>query len=123
MQFTQIFYTFRYDSFVIREILCHKLTQRQRKDLDDISEKTGIRVKSCRRQFDNLKRIIRTIDEMRGSLMKNIIENFCLSIKMAENYAAIVFVARNQFEISKRKLNYLSLEDFVFCANQMIKNW
>jgi hypothetical protein len=60
---------------------------------------------------------------MRGSLMKNIIENFCLSIKMAENYAAIVFIARNQFEISKRKLNYLSLEDFVFCANQMIKNW
>ena len=39
------------------------------------------------------------------------------------NYAAIVFIARNQFEISKRKLNYLSLEDFVYCANQMIKNW
>lgn len=114
---------YEYDSAVIREILCHKLTQRQRKDLDDISEKTNVRVKSCRRQFDNLKRIIRTIDEMRGPLIKNITENFCLSTKMAENYAAIVFIARNQFEISKRKLNYLSLEDFVYCANQMIKNW
>lgn len=34
-----------------------------------------------------------------------------------------MFIARNQFEISKKKLNYLSLEDFVYCANQMIKNW
>ena len=75
---------YEYDSIVIREILCHKLTHRQRKDLDDISEKTGVRVKSCRRQFDNLKRIIRTIDEMRGPLIKNIIENFCLPIKIAE---------------------------------------
>lgn len=114
---------YEYDSIVIREILCHKLTQRQRKDLDDISDKTGVRVKSCRRQFDNLKRIIRTVDEIRGPLVKNIIENFCLPLKVAENYAAIVFIARNQFEISKKKLNYLSLEDFVYCANQMIKNW
>ena len=75
---------YEYDPAVIREILCHKLTQRQRKDLDDISEKTNVRVKSCRRQFDNLKRIIRTIDEMRGPLVKNITENFCLSTKMAE---------------------------------------
>jgi hypothetical protein len=34
----------------MRELLGFKLTQRQRKDLDDISEKTGIRVRSCRRQ-------------------------------------------------------------------------
>lgn len=34
----------------MRELLGHKLTQRQRKDLDEISEKTGVRIKSCRRQ-------------------------------------------------------------------------
>lgn len=70
----------------MRELLCHKLTQRQRKDLDDISEKLGYRyrVKSCRRQFDNLKRIIRTIEEMKGPICKNITENFCLPANMAE---------------------------------------
>jgi hypothetical protein len=70
----------------MREILCHKLTQRQRKDLDDISEKTGYRhrVKSCRRQFDNLKRIIRTVEEMKGPIIKNIIDFFFLPEKMAE---------------------------------------
>ena len=41
---------YEYDSFVMRELLGLRLTQRQRKDLDEISEKTGSRVKSCRRQ-------------------------------------------------------------------------
>ncbi len=63
----------------MREILGHKLSQRQRKDLDDICEKTGFRVRSCRRQFDNLKRVTRLVEDMRGSF-----ENFCLPVKMAE---------------------------------------
>jgi hypothetical protein len=41
---------YQYDTMVIREILGHKLSQRQRKDLDDICEKYGYRVRSCRRQ-------------------------------------------------------------------------
>lgn len=69
---------------MLREILNHKLTHRQRKELDDISEKTGVRVKSCRRQFDNLKRIIRNVEDLKGSIVSNIIENFCLPIKIAE---------------------------------------
>ena len=77
---------YAYDPIVIRELLGHKLSQRQRKDLDDVSEKTGCRVKSCRRQFDNLKRVIRTIDEMKGSIFKNIAEIFCLPPKMTEYF-------------------------------------
>ena len=38
-------------------------------------------------------------------------------------YAAIVFVANNRFETTKKKLSYLTFDDFVFCANQMITNW
>ncbi len=110
---------------VIRELLCHKLTQRQRKDLDEISEKTGYRyrIKSCRRQFDNLRRITRTLEDLKGPILKNITENFCLPVKIAEQYTAFVFIARNQFEISKRKMSHLSLEDFIYCANQLLKNW
>jgi hypothetical protein len=92
---------------VIRELLGHKLSQRQRKDLDEICEKANIRVKSCRRQvctidfhficltkinkyasllfkFDNLKRIVRTIEDIKGPILKNITDNFCLPLKMAE---------------------------------------
>ena len=49
----KIFYSkryYEYNTSVMRELLGFKLTQRQRKDLDDISEKTGVRVRSCRRQ-------------------------------------------------------------------------
>lgn len=41
---------YQYDPYVIREILNHKLNQKQRKDLDDIADKTETRVRSCRRQ-------------------------------------------------------------------------
>jgi hypothetical protein len=39
---------------------------------DEISEKTGLHLKSCRRQFDNIKRIFKVIEEMPGHYVKNI---------------------------------------------------
>ena len=39
---------------------------------DEISEKTGLHLKSCRRQFDNIKRIYKVIEEMPGHYVKNI---------------------------------------------------
>ncbi|XP_055271480.1 acidic fibroblast growth factor intracellular-binding protein-like [Moschus berezovskii] len=41
----------------------------------------------------------------------------------ARDYAAIVFFANNRFETGKKKLQYLSFEDFAFCAELMIQNW
>jgi len=44
-------YLFRYydfDDSVMREILGKKLSARQRKDLDEVCEKTGVNLKSCR---------------------------------------------------------------------------
>ncbi|RMX40839.1 hypothetical protein pdam_00006525 [Pocillopora damicornis] len=40
-----------FDKEVVRELLGKKLTGRVRKDLDDVSEKTNIPLKSCRRQM------------------------------------------------------------------------
>lgn len=39
------------------------------------------------------------------------------------DYAAIVFFANNRFETGKRKLQYLTFQDFAFCAGQLINNW
>lgn len=39
------------------------------------------------------------------------------------DYAAIVFFASNRFETGKRKLQYLTFQDFAFCAGQLINNW
>jgi len=38
-------------------------------------------------------------------------------------YAAIVFIVNNRFEIGKKKLAYLTFGDLVHCANEMIATW
>ncbi|XP_022329419.2 acidic fibroblast growth factor intracellular-binding protein-like [Crassostrea virginica] len=114
---------YQFDSVVVREILGKKLSSRNRKDMDDVGEKTRIPLRSCRRQFDNLKRVFKTVEEMMGSLVENVKTHYLLSEELARQYAAIVFIANNRFETGKKKLNHLTLEDFVFCANQMITHW
>ncbi|XP_068234903.1 acidic fibroblast growth factor intracellular-binding protein-like [Palaemon carinicauda] len=112
-----------FDDIVIREIIGKKLNARTRKDLDDVAEKTGVLLRSCRRQFDNVKRVFKQVDELPGSVIANIQGNFLLQSILAKKYAAIVFIINNRFETSKRKLNYLTFEDFSVCALLMMTTW
>nr|KAG5695202.1 hypothetical protein BaRGS_018324 [Batillaria attramentaria] len=105
---------YSFDASVIREVLGKKLSSRSRKDLDDISEQTG---------FDNVKRVFKTVEEMKGYLVENICTHFRLSENLARDYAAVVFIANNRFETGKKKLSYLVFRDFALCALQMITNW
>lgn len=114
---------YQFDEVIIREILGKKLSGRNRKDLDDVSEKTKMSLKKCRRQFDNLKRVFRTVEEMMGSLADNIQTHYLLSSDLSRQYAALVFIANNRFETGKKKLSQYSLHHFIKCANQMISNW
>ncbi|XP_040827084.1 acidic fibroblast growth factor intracellular-binding protein isoform X1 [Ochotona curzoniae] len=114
---------YAFDEAFVREVLGKKLSKGTKKDLDDISAKTGITLKSCRRQFDNFKRVFKVVEEMRGSLSDNIQQHFLLSDRLARDYAAIVFFANNRFETGKKKLQYLSFGDFAYCAELMIQNW
>ncbi|XP_060031983.1 acidic fibroblast growth factor intracellular-binding protein isoform X2 [Erinaceus europaeus] len=114
---------YAFDEAFVREVLGKKLSKGTKKDLDDISAKTGITLKSCRRQFDNFKRVFKVVEEMRGSLADNIQQHFLFSDRLARDYAAIVFFANNRFETAKKKLQYLSFGDFAFCAELMIQNW
>lgn len=50
------FVFFRYYAFddpFVREVLGKKLSKGTKKDLDDISAKTGVTLKSCRRQVNS----------------------------------------------------------------------
>ena len=58
------------DDEVAREILGKKLSSRYRKDLDEVAEKTCVKLKSCRRQFDNVKRIYKVVEEMPGKYLQ-----------------------------------------------------
>lgn len=114
---------YQFDPRVVREILGKKLSARNRKDLDDVSEKTKVPLRSCRRQFDNIKRVFKTVEEMMGTLVENICSHYLLPEGLARQYAAIVFITNNRFETGKKKLAFLTFEDYVHCANQMITNW
>lgn len=115
------YYTF--DEAVVREFLGKKLSTKNRKDLDDVSEKTGISLKSCRRQFDNIKQVLRVVDDYEGSLVENIKEQFILPEDLARSYASVVFISHNRFETHKRRLANLTFTDFTYCASAMIDHW
>lgn len=104
------------DDSVARELFGKKFNSRNRKDLDEVAEKTGVRLKSCRRQFDNVKRIFKAVEEMPGNTATNIKQLFILSDELAQKYAAIVFIACLRFETTKRKLQYLNFKDFYECS-------
>lgn len=76
------------DDTVAREILGKKLSSRYRKDLDEVADRTGIRLKSCHRQFDNVKRIFKCVEELPGSVTNNIKQNFMLPDELAR-YAPV----------------------------------
>lgn len=52
--------------------------------MDEVSEKTGITLKSCRRQYDNVKRVFKVVEDLPGSLAANIEQHFLLSEDLAK---------------------------------------
>lgn len=114
---------YEFNDIVIRELLGRKLSSRYRKDLDEVSEKTGITLKSCRRQFDNVKRIFKVVEDLQGSVIQNIKNLFLLSEDLAKRYGAVVFMACLRLETGKKKLQYLSFNDFYECALAVMHHW
>ncbi|XP_013116037.2 acidic fibroblast growth factor intracellular-binding protein isoform X2 [Stomoxys calcitrans] len=111
------------DDAVAREILGKKLSSRYRKDLDEVAEKTGVKLKSCRRQFDNVKRIFKAVEELPGNITNNIKQLFNIPEELAKKYASIVFLACLRFETSKKKLQYLSFNDLFACSQAVMIYW
>lgn len=108
------------DNAFVREVLNRRLTK-SRKDLEDISENTGINLRSVTRQFDNIKRVYNAFDEGSNQEEKNIysfISNvFQLTPALARKYASVVFLLLNKFNMAtKRRLRDLPCENLEHCA-------
>lgn len=111
------------DSSVVRELLGRKFTSRFRKDMDEVAEKTGVSLKSCRRQFDNMKRVYKTVEEMPGNFIVNIKNQFNLSEGLARRYSVVVFVACHKFDTTRKKLAQVCFEQFSVVCNNMMSKW
>ncbi|KAI8894268.1 acidic fibroblast growth factor binding protein [Globomyces pollinis-pini] len=102
---------------VVRELLGKKLTHRVRKELEDISMKTNIPILGCRRMFDNLKRIIKKVEDVEGDIILIIMNHFLLSKELASQYAHVIFINHYKLDTTKRKLSVLKFGDFEYVAS------
>ncbi|NXF92810.1 FIBP protein, partial [Eubucco bourcierii] len=114
---------YAFDPGLARELLGRKLSKGTKKELDEVSARTGVTIRSCRRQFDNFKRVFKAVEELRGPLADNIQQLFLLPPPLARDYAAIVFFASSRFETGKRRLQFLSFADLAACAQHMMEHW
>jgi len=114
---------YEFDKEVLREILGKKMSAKLRKDMDDVSEKTTISLQSCRRQFDNIKNIIKTYEELDGSIQEILTKQFGFSSHLLKMYLPLVFVFIVRFETSKKRLQYLSYDDIIKCSECMMEKW
>ncbi|GLV37045.1 hypothetical protein CBL_02123 [Carabus blaptoides fortunei] len=114
---------YEFDDTVIRELLGKKLSSKHRKDLDEVSEKTTVPLKSCRRQFDNVKRIFKMVEELPGKIVPNIQRYYLLSEELARKYSCIVFLACLRFETNKRRLQHLHFATLKKCADAIMTSW
>ena len=130
---TQQYVIEQYYSFhpqVIRSLLGRKLTTKFRKDLDEITETTDIPLRSCRRQFDNLKRIFNLVEDrnyLPGCDVRQFLsQSFYFNSELATDYTCILFLLYHQFQLdisAHREVKLLTLEDLCFCAQVMLTYW
>ncbi|VDN96458.1 unnamed protein product [Rodentolepis nana] len=111
------------DDILCRELLGSKLSARFRRDLTDTAERCGLRLRSVKRQYDNLRRVARFVEDTPGHLCDIIRRSFCLPISLAESYSVMIFLSVNRFETSKRCFSGATFADFAYCAEQLMTYW
>ncbi|KAL5256450.1 hypothetical protein ACHWQZ_G011629 [Mnemiopsis leidyi] len=113
------------DAVVARELVGRgqKMTAKLRKDLDIISDKTGIPMKSCLRQYDNIKRIYKEVDEKEGKVSQNIQRYYGLSPPLCQQYAAIIYIVDNRIDVAPRKIPNLTYTALVKCVVVLMSEW
>ncbi|KAH6593451.1 hypothetical protein BASA61_004288 [Batrachochytrium salamandrivorans] len=106
-----------FDERVIREILGKKLTSRVRKELEDVGQRTRVPIIGCRRMFDNLKRIMKRVEDCDGNMVSVIQHDFVLPQNLSAQYANIIFINNYRFDTSKKRLTHLRFPDFEYVAS------
>ncbi|CAM9808393.1 unnamed protein product [Ascophyllum nodosum] len=117
------------DDAVVREILGKKVTSKTRKDLDDVSDLTGVPLRSCHRQYDNIRRLLSNLEDSSAlphmSVAKEVREKVGLPLGLAAKYTAVVFLLHLRFQIysSRRSTAHLTADDLCCSAMGLLNYW
>ncbi|VDP98067.1 unnamed protein product [Trichobilharzia regenti] len=85
------------DESFLRELVGRRLSNKSRREIADIAEKCELQLRSCKRQFDNLSCVARRTEDLPGRLIDNIKNCFLLPERLAECYAAVIFITSNRY--------------------------
>ncbi|NXM49346.1 FIBP protein, partial [Gymnorhina tibicen] len=115
---------YAFDEALARELLGKKLSKGTKKELDEVSARTGVGIRSCRRQGCR-GRIwgARGCWGCWGGCGVPLAAGPSDPRSARRDYAAIVFFANSRFETGKRRLQFLSFADFAACAQSMMGHW
>ncbi|KYR02787.1 hypothetical protein DLAC_00251 [Tieghemostelium lacteum] len=113
-----------FDESFMRELIGRKLTSGQRRDLDDTAEKLRIRLSSCERQFDNLKRISRLVfSDLKTSALDIIMNEFSLNRDLSRKYVRILFLCFHRIDLSKKRVQPLKTFGLIRLSEIVMSHW
>ncbi len=108
----------------MRELIGKKLVGRTRRDLDDVSDCTGVPLASCRRQFDNLCEVARVVHDSPGDPFALMRRSFLLSPPLVESYMSIILLNHHQVDVNQSpSVRDLPLGVALQCAHVFITHW
>ncbi|KAH8853539.1 Acidic fibroblast growth factor intracellular-binding protein [Schistosoma japonicum] len=98
-----IYLYYSLDESFLRELVGRRLSNKSRRELADIAERCELQLRSCKRQFDNLWCVARRTEDLPGPLTDNIKNCFLLPERLAECYAAVIFITSNRYIHTNQK--------------------
>ncbi|CAM9809668.1 unnamed protein product, partial [Laminaria digitata] len=126
------------DGPVLREILGKKITSKTRKDLDDASEHTRVPLRSCHRQYDNIRRLLSNLEDSvvlpHLSVAREVRDKLGLPLWLAAKYTASVFLLHLRFQARERRIGHtvqktrrltahMTADDLCWSAMGMLNYW
>ncbi|CAM9581054.1 unnamed protein product [Phaeothamnion confervicola] len=114
---------------VVRELLGKKLSSKARKDLDDVAESTRVPLRSCRRQFDNLRRVATALEEScqyQCHVATELQERWLLPLPLAARYTGVLLLLHLRMpgsQAARRATAHLAAHELIWCALALCNYW
>ena len=125
LEFVQRYYTL--NPSVVRYLIGRQLTTKVRKDLDDVADAVGCRIREAWRCFDVLRGVYAELEDDLDSVdaYQAMCRQYCLRPSLAWSYTCLLFLMRHRMNVTtlRRRLERWELSLFLDVAGAMIRVW
>lgn len=118
LRMIHLYYSF--DTSVAKELIGRKITSRGRRDIDDVADASNVPLRSCKRQFENVRRVFASLEEttqFQCNVFQYLSQQYLLSPSHGLRYTALLFLLYSRFQVyNKRRLQRLDYADLEYCS-------